>query len=231
MLAGFIFIFIYIYSRPLSPHFPVTPLAGNTLHLPQPGAGSRAPKMPSHIRGTHTHTLCHTLLHRLVSIINRLARQEACAAAAHRKAGMEWRGRSLLGVQDLAYLIIMSRAFSCSDDADADDDYSNTNTPDDGSTQPFPSAAHPPPRWLRDDGDDDGSMLGLRLPLSLRMIDGLCGTQFLLLLPCPGPGLHPTHTLPCSFHVVLHFFVCAPSSDTARELRNKSPYIYISHIV
>lgn len=121
----------------------------------------------------------------------------------------------------------MSRAFSCSDDADADDDYSNTNTPDDGLTQHFPSAAHPPPRWLRDDGDDDGSMLGLRLPLSLKMIDGLCGTQFLLLLPCPGPGLHPTHSLPCSFHVVLHFFVCAPSSDTARELRNKSPYIYI----
>lgn len=102
--------------------------------------------------------------------------------------------------------------------------------------QPNPSPLHPsPPRWLRDDGDDDGSMLGLRLPLSLRMIDGLCGTQFLLLflllLPCPGPGLHPTHSLPCSFHVVLHFFVCAPSSDTARELRNKSPYIYISHIV
>lgn len=86
----------------------------------------------------------------------------------------------LLGVQDLAYLIIMSRAFSCSDDADADDDYSNTNTPDDGSTQPFPSAS-PLPRWLRDDGDDDGSMLGLRLPLSLRMIDGLCGTQLLFL--------------------------------------------------
>lgn len=92
---------------------------------------------------THTHTLCHTLLHRLVSIINRLARQEACAAAAHREAGKEWGGAGgvFFGVQDLAYLIIMSRAFSCSDDAD--DDYSNTNTPDDGSTQPSPSASPP----------------------------------------------------------------------------------------
>lgn len=137
--VSFLFLFIFTADPPPS----LTPLAGSTLHLPQPGAGSRAPKMPSHIRGTHTHTLCHTLLHRLVSIINRLAWQEACAAAAHREAGKEWRRRSLLGVQDLAYLIIMSRAFSCSDDADADDDYSNTNTPDDGSTQPFPSASLP----------------------------------------------------------------------------------------
>lgn len=142
--VSFLFLFIFTADPDLPTSLPLdTPLAGNTLHLPQPGAGSRAPKMPSHIRGTHTHRLCHTLLHRLVSIINRLARQEACAAAAHREAGNEWRGRSLLGVQDLAYLIIMSRAFSCSDDADADDDYSNTNTPDDGSTQPFPSASLP----------------------------------------------------------------------------------------
>lgn len=39
------------------------------------------------------------------------------------------------------------------------------------------------------------------------------------------------HTLPCSSHVALHFFVCAPSSDTARELRNKSPYIYIAYSI
>lgn len=62
-------------------------------------------------------------------------------------------------------------------------------------------------------------MLGLRLPLSLRMIDGFCGTT-LLLLPCPGPGLY-THISPCFFHVALHFFVYGPSSS----LRNKSPYI------
>lgn len=182
MLAGFIFIFIYIYSRPRSPHLPPCCHSPGRQHASFASAWRWQPSSKDaqpHPRHTHL----HTLLHRLVSIINRLARQEACAAAAHREAGKEWGGAGgvFFGVQYLAYLIIMSRAFSCSDDADADDDYSNTNTPDDGSTQPFPCAAHPPPRWLRDDGDDDGSMLGLRLPLSLRMIDGLCGTQFLLL--------------------------------------------------
>lgn len=150
MLAGFIFIFIYIYSRPPSP------LPHSLLPLPWQATrficlslalAAELQRCPA-ISAAHTHTLCHTLLHRLVSIINRLAWQEACAAAAHREAGKEWRGRSLLGVQDLAYLIIMSRAFSCSDDADADDDYSNTNTPDDGSTQPFPSASLPSSQGL-----------------------------------------------------------------------------------
>lgn len=184
MLAGFIFIFIYIYSSCRSKSTAAaepsiqSPLAGNTLHLPDAASAWRwqSSSKDSQLHPRHTHTLCHTLLHRLVSIINRLARQEACAAASHREASRGVAGRiccCLLGVRDLAYLIIMSRAFSCSDDADADDDYSNTNTPD-GSTHPFfPSAC--PRRWLR----DDGSMLGLRLPLSLRMIDGFCGTQLL----------------------------------------------------
>lgn len=144
MLAGFIFIFIYIYSRPRSPHLPSSRHSPGRQHASFASAWRWQPSSKDaqpHPR--HPHTLCHTLLHRLVSIINRLAWQEACAAAAHREAGKEWRGRSLLGVQDLAYLIIMSRAFSCSDDAHADDDYSNTNTPDDGSTQPFPSASLP----------------------------------------------------------------------------------------
>lgn len=179
--VSFLFLFIFTAAAAASRPQQQSPLSSPPLQatrficltLPQPGAGSRAPKIPSYIRGTHT--LCHTLLHRLVSIINRLARQEACAAASHREASRGVAGGiycCLLGVRDLAYLIIMSRAFSCSDDADADDDYSNTNTPD-GSTHPFPSAC--PRRWLR----DDGSMLGLRLPLSLRMIDGFCGTQLL----------------------------------------------------
>lgn len=86
------FLCLFIFTADPTSLLPAPPLAGNTLHLPQPGAGSPAPKMPSHIRGTHTHThtLCHTLLHRLVSIINRLAWQEACAAAAHGEAGKEW---------------------------------------------------------------------------------------------------------------------------------------------
>lgn len=184
MLAGFIFIFIYIYSSCRSKSTAVAEpssqspcrqhasFAWRCLSLALAVELQRFPATSA----AHTHTLCHTLLHRLVSIINRLARQEACAAASHREASRGVAGRiccCLLGVRDLAYLIIMSRAFSCSDDADADDDYSNTNTPD-GSTHPFfPSAC--PRRWLR----DDGSMLGLRLPLSLRMIDGFCGTQLL----------------------------------------------------
>lgn len=180
--VSFLFLFIFTAaaaaSRPQQ-QSPLAspPLAGNTLHLPDAASAWRwqSSSKDSQLHPRHTHTLCHTLLHRLVSIINRLAWQEACAAASHREASRGVAGGiycCLLGVRDLAYLIIMSRAFSCSDDADADDDYSNTNTPD-GSTHPFPSAC--PRRWLR----DDGSMLGLRLPLSLRMIDGFCGTQLL----------------------------------------------------
>lgn len=185
MLAGFIFIFIYIYSscrskstaaaEPSSQSPPCRQHASFAWRCLSLALAVELQRFPA-TSAAHTHTLCHTLLHRLVSIINRLAWQEACAAASHREASRGVAGGiycCLLGVRDLAYLIIMSRAFSCSDDADADDDYSNTNTPD-GSTHPFfPSAC--PRRWLR----DDGSMLGLRLPLSLRMIDGFCGTQLL----------------------------------------------------
>lgn len=102
--------------------------------------------------------------------------------------------------------------------------------------QPNPSPLHPsPPRWLRDDGDDDGSMLGLRLPLSLRMIDGLCGTQFLLLflllLPCPGPGLHPTHTLFPALSMLFCIFLFALHHQTLPESCVINLPIYISHIV
>lgn len=79
------FLFLFIFTAPFS-----SPLPGRQ-HASFASAWRWQPSSKDaqpHPRHTHTHP--HTLLHRLVSIINRLARQEACAAAAHREAGKEW---------------------------------------------------------------------------------------------------------------------------------------------
>lgn len=98
-----------------------------------------------------------------------------------------------------------------------------------------PTPTHPPRQRLRLQ-QRSGSRLGLRLPLSLKMIDGFCGTQrcSLLLLACPGPYLYTLLPLPrCFFHVVLHFFFMVhqplplPLPPPPPPLRNKSPYICI----
>lgn len=114
ILYLFLFIFTAAAACPFAPR-----LAGYTLHFTLAAVLQRCPGTFA-ASLSHTHTLSHTLLHRLVSIINRLAWQEACAAAAQQAgAGGRGGGGGDAGgvaerVRDLAYLIIMRRAFSCS---------------------------------------------------------------------------------------------------------------------
>lgn len=210
ILYLFLFIFTAAAACPFAPR-----LAGYTLHFTLAAVLQRCPGTFA-ASLSHTHTLSHTLLHRLVNIINRLAWQEACAAAAQQAGagggGGEDAGGVAERVRDLAYLIIMRRAFSCS--------AAMTLTLMMiilirirlmGQTIPRPRPTH---RRLRATAPGSASAFPFRSEWLMAFVARRCCCCLVRVQAYTRTDTH-THISPCSFHVVLHFFVYGPSSGTA----------------